>query len=138
MQVSPHIGVSFKFSTGEIESANTIKPFKENENNKQKGNKKLIHTTWKENEINVGLQQTRTLFSLAYGKNATATFMSSQLLCQVKVSIAVTKLQVPLLISLWLTYCKAEAELWGQLKVMKGTVAQETVVSGPLVERSAN
>ena len=43
-----------------------------------------------------------------------------------------------MLIFLWLTYCKSEVELWGQLKLMKGTVAQETVVSGPLVERSAN
>ena len=33
---------------------------------------------------------------------------------------------------------KSEVELSGQQKVMEGTVTGETVIEGPLVERSAN
>ena len=43
-----------------------------------------------------------------------------------------------MLIFFWLTCCKPQAELSGKLKVMEGTVAEEAVVKGPLVERSAN
>ena len=39
---------------------------------------------------------------------------------------------------LWLTYCKSEVQSSGQQKVIKGTIAEETVAAGPLVERSAN
>ena len=35
-------------------------------------------------------------------------------------------------------YCKSEIELLGQEKVMEGTVAEETLVERPLVEKSAN
>ena len=37
-----------------------------------------------------------------------------------------------------LIYRKSEVELWGQIKVMEGKVAEETVVEGPIVERFTN
>ena len=43
-----------------------------------------------------------------------------------------------MLIFFRLTYCKQEVELSSQKNVIKGEVAEETVVEGPLIERSAN
>ena len=53
-------------------------------------------------------KEIRILLSLTLGKSASATFMSSQLSCYNFSSS--NKLQIPLLIFLWFTYCKSEVE----------------------------
>ena len=48
------------------------------------------------------------------------------------------KLQRPLHIFLWLAYVKSEVELWGKLKVIKGKVAEETVVERSINKKDSN
>ena len=97
-----------------------------NEKNKNKKNKKK-----QSKQRHVLTKEARILFSPIFGKNANATFISSQLSSYVTISVALQQNSRDLRSHfLCLTYCKSEVELSGQEKIMKGTLAEETVVEG--------